>query len=447
MMKNEKVSLIVTPLRSAIFEGHKNKLHVLVRIQAPDLPNSEKIQRQPYGLGFVVDRSGSMAGKPLAEAVRSVRYMVDKLNDTDSASLVTFDNRVALEFPLSQMSERSRLRVALDSINSGGQTNLHGGWREGADEFVRNESQAALKRVVLLSDGCANDGIVDSAEITRQVAQLASQGITTSTYGLGGHFNEELMMNIAKAGQGSHYYAETADDLLESFNEEFELLSNLWAKGPMIKVTAVDKVSVRLMNDYLKADGFTQAWVLPNVAYGSEAWAMFEVTVSGDLREGQVVDLFSIALSGFDINSWEIMASNPMFSISVLNSVAYSAVAEDELVKRRLDELMASEYLNRARRAVEHGDWDKADAILNEARRLFSASLWAQDVLRSMEKLASRRDDIMFMKEARFSMSKMSTRLSSKNESSLTDMEDVAPAFLRRKSAQGKAQFFDKDKK
>ena len=150
-MKNEKVTLIVTPLRSAILAGHQNKLHVLVRIQAPDLPDNESIERQPYGLSFVID-SGSMAGKPLAEAVRSVRYMVNKLNDTDSASLVTFDNHVALEFPLSQMSERSRLSVVLDTIISGGQTNLHGGWREGADEFVRKESQAALKRVVLLSD-------------------------------------------------------------------------------------------------------------------------------------------------------------------------------------------------------------------------------------------------------------------------------------------------------
>ncbi len=102
---------------------------------------------------------------------------------------------------------------------------------------------------------------------------------------------------------------------------------------------------------------------------------------------------------------------------------------------------------NRARGAVEHGDWAEADFILNEARRIFSSSPWAQDVLLSMENLASRRDDIMFMKEARFSMSKMSTRLSSKNESSFLDMEEDTPAFLRRKSAQGKAQFFNDDKK
>lgn len=103
-MPNNTVSLIVTPLRSAILAGHANKVHVLVRVQAPDLLETEKKQRQPYGIGFVIDRSGSMQGKPLREAVRCVRFMANKLSDTDLASLVTFDSRVALEFPLSPMT-------------------------------------------------------------------------------------------------------------------------------------------------------------------------------------------------------------------------------------------------------------------------------------------------------------------------------------------------------
>ena len=446
-MPNNQVSLIVTQLRSAVLAGHSNKVQVLVRVQAPDLPKTEKQQRQPYGIGFVIDRSGSMAGAPLTEAVRCVRFMADKLNDTDFASLVTFDNNVALEFPLSVMTERSRLSVALTAVHSGGQTNLHGGWREGADEFVRKEPATALKRVVLLSDGCANDGICVEAKITKEVAKMASRGITTSTYGLGRHFNEDLMMGIAKAGQGNHYYAETADDLIESFNEEFELISNLWAKSLRISVRDDQNVRVKLMNDYLKVDALTKTWVLPNIAYGSEAWAMFELTVAGELGEGDVADLFSIAVSGEDINDHDIEVSSPLLSLPVLNAIAYSAIAEDELVRRRLDELLAAEYLNRARQAVKYGDWDEADFILSEAKRTFRASPWAQEVLRAMEKLAAKRDDMMFMKEASFSGDRMRRRLSSKYEESSLDKEQAEAAFLRRKSAQGKAQFFEDDKK
>lgn len=445
-MPNNQVNLIVTPLRSAMLAGHANKVHVLVRVQAPDLPENKKQQRQPYSIGFVIDRSGSMAGVPLKEAVRCVRFMSDKLTDRDFASLVTFDSNVALEFPLSPMTERSDLNEALAEVTAGGQTNLHGGWREAADEFVRKEANTPLKRVVLLSDGCANNGLVNPASITRQVAKFASEGITTSTYGLGSHFNEELMIDIAKAGQGNHYYAETADDLLESFNEEFELLSNLWAKGLRIKVGDDANVRVKLMNDYIKTDALSKTWELPNLAYGSEAWAMFELTVSGEWREGDVAELFSISVSGEDIEGRDVHARSEMLALPVVNAVAFAAIAEDELVRRRLDELQAAEYLNRARRAVKIGDWDEAEFILNDAKRLFSNSPWAQDVLRAMSKLATRRDELMFMKEASFSSSKMSTRLSSKHEESSILMDRISPAFLRRKSAQGKAQFFDDDK-
>lgn len=171
-MPNNQVSLIVTPLRSAMLASHANKVHVLVRVQAPDSPEDKKQDRQPYGIGFVIDRSGSMAGVPLKEAVRCVHFMSDKLTDRDFASLVTFDSNVSLEFPLSAMTERSGLNQALAEVTAGGQTNLHGGWREGADEFVRKEASTALKRVVLLSDGCANNGVVNPTAITRQVASL-----------------------------------------------------------------------------------------------------------------------------------------------------------------------------------------------------------------------------------------------------------------------------------
>ena len=99
-MNTQAANIIVTPLKSAILEGHKNKLHVLVRMQAPDLPESPNKERQPYGIAFVIDRSGSMSGEPLNEAIRCVDFMVDRLIETDSAALVTFDNEVRLDHPL-----------------------------------------------------------------------------------------------------------------------------------------------------------------------------------------------------------------------------------------------------------------------------------------------------------------------------------------------------------
>jgi Ca-activated chloride channel family protein len=68
--------------------------------------------------------------------------------------------------------------------------------------------------VLLLSDGQANAGMTSVDEIALQVAQLADTGVTTSTYGLGEGFNEELMVAIARSGRGNGYYSENAEHLL-----------------------------------------------------------------------------------------------------------------------------------------------------------------------------------------------------------------------------------------
>jgi Ca-activated chloride channel family protein len=414
-------------------------------MQAPDLPKETTESRKPYGIAFVIDRSGSMGGKPINEAIRCVNFMVDRLLENDLAAVVTFDNQVTLDYPLSVLSDKSRIKTVLATVHAGGTTNLHGGWRVGADEFIRQESVSVIKRVVLLSYGRANEGLTNSIQIASQVEEFSNRGITTSTYGLGRDFNEELMVDIAKAGQGNHYYAETAEDLLESFNEEFELMANLWAKDIVLSVKPQDGVQIKLMNDYRRIDGGLYSWRMPSIAYGSEAWAMFEVTISAEFSEGELAEIFSANLTGVDIDGLAIKLDAPLLKLPVINSQAYAAIAEDELVKRRLDEVLASEYLQRARRAVQHGDWDRADGLLQDAKVLFRSSPWAQDVLASMELLAKKRDDAYFMKEAMFSNNKMKARLSSKQEDASLVLEADSISFLRRKTAQGKSQFFKDD--
>ena len=76
-------------------------------------------------------------------------------------------------------------KAAIDGILTGGNTDLHDGWRAGSDALAAPPLPAGLKRAILLSDGGANQGITDAAEIAKQCAELAARNISTSTYGLG----------------------------------------------------------------------------------------------------------------------------------------------------------------------------------------------------------------------------------------------------------------------
>ena len=56
------------------------------------------------------------------------------------------------------------------------------------------------RRVLLLTDGLANQGITALEELEHHAAELRKRGVSTSTFGVGDRFNEELLQAMAQAG-------------------------------------------------------------------------------------------------------------------------------------------------------------------------------------------------------------------------------------------------------
>jgi Mg-chelatase subunit ChlD len=257
-------TVVLTPRRSGLSGGTDNTMEILVRVQAADAPGGDAADRAPQAIALVIDRSGSMEGRPLAEARRCAEYVVGKLRPKDAVSLVQFDNRVQRLWPAVPLGDGAPLREAIAAIHSGGNTHLHGGWLEGA-ETLTDVAGTGLKRVILLSDGQANEGLTDAAAIAAQCADWARRGVTTSTYGLGNSFNEELMVAMARAGGGNHYYGDTAEDLMDPFQQELELLGNLCLRYLRLSATVPDGVEVQMVNDLPSVEG---GWRLPDLAWG-----------------------------------------------------------------------------------------------------------------------------------------------------------------------------------
>lgn len=436
--------ILIQPIKPVLIEGHAQKLEVLIRVQAPDRPDNPEKARLPYHLAFVIDRSGSMSGQPIVEAVRCVRHMVDRLAPTDTAALVVFDDRVTTLVPAAPVGDRKRLHAALATVHSGGSTNLHGGWQAGTDGLLLDARAAALARVILLSDGNANAGTLrDTESIAACCAKAGEAGVTTSTYGLGRDFNEDLMVAMAERGGGNHYYGDTAADLFEPFAEEFDFISSLYARQIRLMLAAPPGVTIRLLNDYpVEGEAIMPAIRLPDLAYGAEAWALVELEVSANLAVSGAGPLLQAAVTAASSEGNPIAFADTTLTLKAVPSAVWATLLPDPLVQSRSTELAASRLLEQTRRAAESGDWPVVRRALEEARARFADQPWLIEVLENMVAIAETMDTARFRKEALYASKKMGRRLSAKEETLLSlDAEADIPSFLRRKVDQGKAQF------
>jgi Ca-activated chloride channel family protein len=429
----------MTPRRAALVAGVDNTVDLLLRLQAPAAP-AAAAERPQLNLAIVLDRSGSMNGQPLDEAKNCARMIVDLLRTRDRAALVIYDYEADVLVPTTLMADKSTFHTAIASVHSRGSTNLHGGWLKGAELMAAVTQPNTITRVLLLSDGQANLGVTDPGIIAQQCAELAGAGVTTSTYGLGWNFNEDLMIRMANAGQGNSYYSRTAKDLIDPFAEEFDLLVALCTKHVYLHTAFPPHISMSVLNKFSQdRDG---DYCMPNLAYEGESWAVIQLTVPrthAGAGDGGLVDLGSVSISYVDLDGNRRKLAPVTISLPSLPPAAFGAVAEDAVVRRRIQELEAADIQDRAQRAAREDDWPEVRRLLQEARENAKDNEWLGEVAEKLEELADEADDTMFSKEASYASYRMRHRLASVVESESLAVP-VAASYLRRKPEQGKAR-------
>jgi Ca-activated chloride channel homolog len=224
----------LTPARGALPAGG-GRVHALLRV-AVDFPEAER-EREALSLALVLDRSGSMSGRPLEHARRSAAAAVMALRDGDRVAVVAFDQSVDVVVPSTIVGDdRGAIVGAIGAIREGGSTALHAGWVEGCTQVLTAPVASGLGRVVLLSDGQANVGIADPASIAEDVARVTADGVTTSAIGLGRHFDERMMRHLADAGQGSYTFVESPEQLEGMFETELAGVSALRGREVRLKL-------------------------------------------------------------------------------------------------------------------------------------------------------------------------------------------------------------------
>src|SRR5690242_4168725 len=146
-------------------------------LQATDLIVSESSRAQrigvelantvtPIALALVLDTSGSMAGKPLADAKAAMKSLAQSLGPTDQAAILTFNTAVTTAQPMT--ADKGALSTAIDRAVAGGDTAIFDAVAAAAD-VIAPMPPKTRRAIVLLTDGIDNSSRTTLAAATAKV--------------------------------------------------------------------------------------------------------------------------------------------------------------------------------------------------------------------------------------------------------------------------------------
>ena len=268
-------SLRVRTDRRLVRSNGRSKRFLLIDVVAPAARLDSTRRRPAVNLGFVLDRSGSMGGRDkIGLARQAVDEAIGRLEGPDRFALVVYDDQidVLMSSVVASSEARRAAKDRLSEVDARGSTNLHGGWLSGCEQVAANLQAEGVNRVLLLTDGLANVGIVSRDEIVAAVHELRRRSITTSTFGVGSDYDEALLQAMADAGGGHYYYIGSEREMRDHITSE---------TGEALEVVAREVVVELTLPESVRVD--------PLAPYRVEQRGSRTVVYLGDMVSGQVL--------------------------------------------------------------------------------------------------------------------------------------------------------------
>ena len=195
---------------------------------------------------FVLDHSGSMAGRKVQQAKEALRYCVQNLNDGDRFNLILFneditsladrlnrgeewfggeywpDSTVLSDKLIDVKNGREKAFAFIDGIDGRGMTNINDALHVALAE---NPDPNRPRIIVFLTDGQPTVGVRHPARILENVAKANRNLSRIFVFGVGYDVNDHLLDKMAADNGGTRNYVTPDEDIEAAVSSLFRKMN------------------------------------------------------------------------------------------------------------------------------------------------------------------------------------------------------------------------------
>jgi Ca-activated chloride channel family protein len=353
--------------QSKVVAGTNGNFAMELNLTADDVIGQYEENTRNVDMVVVLDRSGSMQGQKIQYARQAVHNLLAMLTPQDRLALISYADGVQKHANLLLATETNKMLLsnAIQEIAAGGGTNLGGGLQTGIEVLTTDKKNTGnLGRVILISDGLANQGITDPRALAALASTAVKNEFSVSTVGVGNDYNEYLMTAIADQGTGRYYYLENPNAFAKVFQKEFF----------NTRIAAATKVEVKIP----LAAGVT---LIEAAGYPFEIKNNVATFRPGDLLSGQSRKLFlSFRLDTDKEQSYSIQATSVSYQHQ---GQSYEAVLNEPL------QIACVKDPRQAFASIDKGVWEQKvlQDDYNRLKEQVAQSIKAGDKKDALEKI------------------------------------------------------------
>ena len=225
--------------------GEDGAGHFALVVHPPRLDVDALVGRREFF--FVVDRSGSMGGVPLALAKEAVVEALAHLRPVDTFQIIGFESGTQRLFDKPRPANATNLvegLAYLDAMYAGGGTEMSGAIEAALSDDVE---QGRHRYVMFLTDGFISfeDEIIGAA--TKFVDRIGKRGQHARVFGvgIGSAPNDHLIQGLSRAGRGAALRVTSREDPADAV-----MTFARWVDHPIVSSVEVDPGSLSLSGQH-----------------------------------------------------------------------------------------------------------------------------------------------------------------------------------------------------